>query len=253
MSATTSLFQFAGRLACAGVLAALFTARPIAAATAKTCVGITEPVFDVALSMPVPGIVAAQKFNEGDFVQANDVILELDQRLEQLEVERRRSVLENRKADWESTKKVFEKTSSISRDELLKKEADFKVASTEYEMAVEQLRRRKLVAPAAGVITQLSVRLGEACTALQPVVRLVDTRRCYFISDIEANLSSGLKAGEKVELEIDDAKAAIKVTGSIVFVSPVVDSASGLQKVKVVFDNTDARVRPGLAGKLYLK
>lgn len=235
------------------VLLALGLALPLPAADKKACAGITEPVFDVSLSMAVPGIVASRKVKEGDFVRADDVILELDQRLEELEVDRRRAVMENRKADWESTKTVFEKSSSVSRDELLKKEADYKVAETEYQTAVEQLRRRKLVAPAPGIITELHVRVGESCTAYQPIVRLVDTRRCYFVSDIDANLSGGLKTGEPVELEIDDAGTPIKVTGSIVFLSPVVDSASGLQKVKVVFDNTDGRVRPGLAGKLLLK
>jgi RND family efflux transporter MFP subunit len=224
----------------------------LTAAERKACVGITEPVFDVALSLPVPGVVASRKFKEGDFVEANDVILELDERLEELEVGRRRLVMENRKADWESTETVFKKSSSISRDELLKKEADYKVAAAEYETAVEQLRRRKLIAPAAGVITELHVRLGEACLAYQPVVRLVDPRRCFFISDIDANLSAQLKTGQGVDLEIDDAAGPIKVRGSIVFISPVVDSASGLQKIKAVFDNADGRVRPGLAGKFFL-
>jgi RND family efflux transporter MFP subunit len=222
-------------------------------ADGKACAGITEPVFDVALSMAVPGIVTAHKFKEGDFVQANDVILELDQHLEQLEVDRRRLVMENRKADWESTKAVFERTASISRDELLKKEADYKVAATEYEMANEQLRRRKLTAPAAGVLTELNVRLGESCAAYQPIARLVDTRRCYFISEVDASLSAGLKPGQNVDLEIDDGGKPVKLRAAIVFVSPVVDSASGLQKVKAVFDNAEGRVRPGLAGKIFIK
>jgi RND family efflux transporter MFP subunit len=226
---------------------------PAWGAQPKACAGITEPVFDVALSMAVAGVVATHRFKEGDFVQANDVILELDQRLEELEVDRRRHVMENRKADWESTRQVSSKTSSVSRDELLKKEADYRVAATECEMAAEQLRRRKLIAPGAGIITELNVSTGEACSAYQPIVRLVDTRRCFFVSDVEASLSGQLKNGQSVELEIDDARAPIKVSGKIEFVSPVVDAASGLQKVKVVFDNTDGRVRPGLAGKLLLK
>jgi RND family efflux transporter MFP subunit len=234
---------------------ALFAASlvaPVRAANPQACAGITEPVMDVALSLPVPGIVAAHRFKEGDFVQAKDVILELDQRIEQLEVDRRRVVMENLKADWESTKAVFAKTSSISRDELAKKEADYRVAVTEYDTAVEQLQRRKLIAPSAGVITELNVRVGESCTAYQPVVRLVDPRRCYFISNVDAALAGRLKLGEPVALEIDDAKAPVKVQGTVVFISPVVDSASGLQKVKAVFDNADGRVRPGLAGRLYI-
>jgi RND family efflux transporter MFP subunit len=236
----------------ATIAAAIFiqASPPTRAAETISCNGVTEPVFDVALSLPVPGIITAQKFKEGDVVQTNDVILELDNRLEELDLDRRRLVMENRKADWEGTKTVFDKTGSISRDELLRKEADYKVAIAEYEISAEQLRRRHLLAPRSGVITELNLRVGEACTAYQPVVRVVDTRQCYFISNLEAKSATHLKTGQTVALEIEDENAPIKVRGKIVFVSPVVDSASGLQKIKVVFDNTDGKVRPGLAGKM---
>ena len=236
------------------VLTTLFSlGTPLAdAAEARVCAGITEPFVDVALSLPVAGIMAVVHLKEGDFVQANEVILELDERLEVLEVERRRIVMDNSKADWESTKVVFDKTSAISRDVLLKKEADYKVATTEYNVAVEELNRRRLVAPAAGVITELKLHPGEACTAFQPVARLVDTRKCYFECNIEAGLSADLQVGKKVQLLIDNGGTVIKIEASIIFVSPVVDSASGLQRVKAIFDNLDGRVRPGLAGKLIL-
>jgi RND family efflux transporter MFP subunit len=215
--------------------------------------GITEPVFDVTLSMAVPGIITSQQFKEGDFVHTNDVILELDNHLEKLEVDRRKLVMENHKVDWETTKQVYDKTKSVSRDELLKKEAEYNVALVEYQMAQENLRRRQLIAPGSGVITDINLHVGESCTAYQTVARVVDTRRCYFISNIDAKLSSRLKQNEDVAIEIDDAASPIKVTGKIVFISPVVDSASGLQKVKAVFENADGKVRPGLAGKIYLE
>ncbi|HWF19799.1 MAG TPA: efflux RND transporter periplasmic adaptor subunit [Verrucomicrobiae bacterium] len=222
----------------------------MARAGAQNCEGITEPVFDVTLSMAVPGIMTVQRFKEGQFVQTNDVILELDSQLEELEVERRRLVMENRKADADSTKMVFDKTASVSRDELLKKEADYEVALAEYKIAVQELQRRKLIAPGAGVITEISLHVGEACSPYTPVARLVDTRQCYFISNIEAKAAAGLKTGEMVQLEIDDLKNPIKLGAKIVFVSPVVDSASGLQKIKAIFDNADGKVRPGVTGRM---
>jgi RND family efflux transporter MFP subunit len=226
-------------------------ASPLAQAATQSCEGITEPVFDVTLSMAVPGIMTVQRFKEGQFVQTNDIILELDSQLEALEVERRRLVMENHKADAESTKLVFDKTASISRDELLKKQADYEVALAEYKIAVEQLQRRKLFAPGAGVITDISLRVGEACSPYQPIVRLVDTRQCYFICNVEAQAAAGLKTGETVKVEIGDLKNPVKVEAKLVFISPVVDSASGLQKVKAIFDNADGKVRPGITGKMW--
>ena len=228
------------------VLPAFVSAAP------SSCPGITEPVFDVTLSLPVPGIVYAINFKPGDFVQTNEVILELDHQLEEIEVERRKCIMENHKADFESTRQVFVKSSSVSRDELLKKEADYKVALAEYQQAEEQLRRRRLIAPGAGVLCEMKLHVGETCVAYESIVRQVDTRRCYFVSDVPARSSVGLKPGQTVQLEIEDGETPIKVEGRLIFVSPVVDSASGLQSVKAVFDNPEGKVRPGLAGKLIL-
>jgi multidrug efflux pump subunit AcrA (membrane-fusion protein) len=80
---------------------------------------------------------------------------------------------------------------------------------------------------------------------------VVDTRRCYFISNIEARMASGLKVNQPVRLELEDGNLSLRVEARIVFISPVVDPASGLQKVKALFENADGKVRPGLVGKMF--
>ena len=45
--------------------------------------------------------------------------------------------------------------------------------------------------------------LGEACQPYQPLVRVVDTRQCYFVSNLEGKTGARLKAGQTVTLEID--------------------------------------------------
>jgi RND family efflux transporter MFP subunit len=240
------------RLRALAIVTAALACLPAWGADVRSCLGITEPVFDVTLSLPVPGIITTLKVKEGDLVQTNDVLLVLDSRLEEIEVERRKCIMDNRKTDWDSTQKVFDKSSSVSRDELLKREAEYRVSAAEYAEAEEQLQRRRLLAPGRGIVSEIKLRLGEACVAYEPVVRIVDTRQCYFISNVEAKYSARLKPGQTVKIEVEDAPVPIRVEGRLVFVSPVVDSASGLQKVKAVFDNTEGKVRPGLAGKMLL-
>ena len=215
--------------------------------------GITEPVADILISTPVAGIVAEIKYGEGMFVKSNAVILTLDKRLEELEATRRKVVEDNRKQDYESTLTVYEKTKSVSREEVDKKKADYEVAVAEHDTALEQLSRRQITAPCSGVVAELPLDVGESCQAYQPVVRLVDTRQCYFVSNVEAKPAGRLKPGQEVKLEIDTTSGTTALTGKVVFLSPVVDPASGLQKLKVLFDNADGKVRPGLAGKLLIE
>jgi RND family efflux transporter MFP subunit len=214
--------------------------------------GITEAVNDVTLSSPLAGIIAKRKFEEGQFVKAGESIIELDSRLEELEVQRRKFMVDLKKTDMENSQKIFEKTISVSREEMQKKVTEYSVAEAEYQLAKEVFNRRFIVAPFDGTVTSLMLRAGEACQSEQALVRLVDPRRCYFICNIEAKAGYALKTGQTVKLEIDAGNKMAEFSGTIFFVSPVVDPASGLMRVKVVFDNPEGKIRPGVAGRMLL-
>jgi RND family efflux transporter MFP subunit len=242
----------------ASTLLALLMASIAAAGQASTqtltAAGITEPVLDAVLGTPVAGIVAARKFQEGDFVRKGDVLIELDNRLEELEVKRRQVVIEPLKNDFEAHRSLFQQPkSSVSREMVEKKEAEYKVALAEYELALEQARKRLVPAPFDGFITDIFLQVGEACQIQQPVARLVDTRRCYFICNVDARAGHALRQNQTVALEIETGPSSSRIEGRIQFVSPVVDAASGLMKVKVVFENPDGQVRPGVAGQMFFE
>jgi RND family efflux transporter MFP subunit len=215
--------------------------------------GLTEPFKDVTLSVAVPGTVATRYFREGDFVKQGQVVLDLDKKLEELGVQRRKLVADQLKQDLDGTRYVFEHGKSVSAEDLAKKEVEYKVAVVDYDTTVEQLRKRQVFAPMDGYITAYFVEVGEDRRAQDPVVRMAETRRCYFVSNIEAKAGAPLKAGQTAQLQIDSGAGVVPFEGKIVFVSPVVDPASGLMRVKVLFDNPDGKIRPGVAGRMKLE
>ncbi len=226
------------------------TGKPAPSAAAAN--GITEPFLDVKLSLAVPGIVTSKRFKEGDAVKAGDVILVLDKQLEELEVVRRKAVMENRKTDLDATATLFKSSKSVSKDELDKRQLEFKVASTEHDIAVEQLARRQLICPLSGLITEMDIEVGESCQPYQSVARVVDISRAYLVTHLEAKEAAGLKLGEAVKLEVETGASPVGLQGKISFLSPVADPASGLIRVKVIFDNSEGKLRPGLPGRILL-
>jgi RND family efflux transporter MFP subunit len=229
---------------------ALLAVASLALAESRPVQGITEPFLDVTLSPTVQGIIHERHFKEGDEVQEGKVILELDSTLEELETQRRKEVMERNRTDFESTRTLFEKTKSVSKDELDKRQMEYRVAVAELGIAEEQFKRRRILAPFTGTIVEIFLQSGANCEPYQPLVRLVDTKRCYFVGHIDGAAAGDLKIGQKVQVQVQG--RAEKIPAAISFIAPVVDSASGLAKVKAIFENADGRVRPGIAGVMLL-
>jgi len=242
--------------------------------------GITEPVKDVTLSANVVGTISTIFLKEGMSVKKGDIILELDKQLEALEVERRKLIWESKaevaaaalrvttlQSLFESTRELFKSTGSVSREELEKMELDYELAVAEkkrlesaeererieYEMARESLRKRSLISPIQGIVVKLFLDEGEGYQENQPLVRVVDASRGIFVSNVEEWIGRTLLMGQAVDLKIRTGVQSIAKKGTIIFVSPVADMASGLIEVKAEFDNQDGLVRPGVSGSLLLR
>jgi RND family efflux transporter MFP subunit len=217
--------------------------------------GITEPIRDAILNSPVDGIIARQFFDEGRFAREGEVLLELDKSLQELETARRQTVRENRKKEFERMSALYQETRSVSQEELDKKCLEYQEAEAEYQLAAELTRKRQIIAPFAGYVVDLFNRdPGEGCKQNEtPLVRLVDTREGRFICNVEADSDCTVREQQKVPLELADGGAFRRVEGVVIFVSPVVDAASGLLTIKVLFQNPDGAIRPGVSGYLLLE
>lgn len=225
---------------------------PLAAANAATTAqALTEPIGDVEMSTPVAGTVAIIHHGEGEAVPADAVVLELDSRVEQLDVERRTVQVETLQAELARSETLLKSTSSISREEIDKKRGEVRVATVELELAREALAKRRIVAPFAGVVTLLPVEVGEYCQPPRVLLRLVDASKFYAVANLEPGAAEGVQLGSAVEFATS-ATGPASHRGKIVFISPVVDPASGLLRVKALFENPQGRLRPGVAGFLKL-
>lgn len=242
--------------------------------------GITESIKDVTLSLPVNGTIKTIFFKEGDYVRKGQTILTLDKTLETLDVERRKVIWDGKaeiesaleqaatlKSLLEATRRLFNSTKSVAREELEKRELEYKIVlierkrleteeekqRIEYKMAVENLRRRSLVSPLSGIIVKLPLEEGEGNEPQQPLAQVIDRSRVLLLCNIEETAGRSLKKGQAVDLEIRAGSGFIIKKGTIIFISPVVDPASGLMEVKVEFENKNGEVRPGVSGVMLLK
>lgn len=215
--------------------------------------GITEPIRDLTLAFPVVGVVGSRSVQEGDAVQADQLLLELENGLEDLEVQRRKLLRDHATAELQRLTTLAErKAISVSREELEKKRNEAEIARVEHELSLAVVRRRQLRSPIEGRVVQVFKDLGERCEDQQPVLRLVDTRRIVFVGHVEPQAVRDLKIGQAVRLHIDGTDSSADLSGTLVYLSPVVDAASGLLRIKAEFENPSGRLRPGTGARLQL-
>ncbi len=241
--------------------------------------GVTEPLRDIDLALPVGGTVSSIQVREGETVKQGQTLLRLRSVLEELDVKRMKRVwrfndkLETaRKREallirqLEATKRLYDNGRSVSLEEYEVKQFEVLAANLElkqlktakalekieFDTARERLAQRILQAPSGGVVTLIDVDEGEAVEASRKVMRLVDISKCLFVSAVREEESGGLSLNQKVRLEIRSASGVLQRTGQVSFISPVVDSASGLMEIKVLIDNSDGAIRPGVPATLLL-
>ncbi len=235
--------------------------------------GLVEPFRDVLLSPAVQGRIAKLPFNEGDRVEEGDLLLELDARVEELEVQRRKAIFEDDsellaarerlsllQEELESTRDLAERTGSVSREELNRKQLETVLAQLEItrleqtrerqrielEMAGERLKQQRITTPFSGVLAQMPLDVGESVQPNQPAMRLVDDEQAFLVVNIPAERARSLELGQFAPAPLYW-RTGWK-TGEVAFMSPVVDPASGLRHGEMRFENRDPKVEPGIAG-----
>lgn len=238
--------------------------------------GVTQALKETKLSLTVAGRIDGVLVKEGQPVQKGQILLYLDRTAEELEVQRRRLLLQDvaRLNELREKEKVLsEQVSSlksllasggVSRKQAEDEELALGAVSSERKalesskqreqvelnLAIEAYERRHLRAPITGIVTKLVPRAGESIGAHEPMVHVVNVSRVRFLGNVQSQLSAALKVGNKVTIKLGLDASAQSREARIVFVSPVTDPASGLVEVIAEFDNKDGSVRPGITGRM---
>lgn len=247
--------------------------------------GITEPYRSLILKSggkrnpPWSGKIAHVCVEEGDTVDVNQILVEMDRSEEEIDARLRKLIAES-KAELasaeeraatlgslaESARKLYERTRSISKEDIDKKELEFRLAvfekhrltvvkereKLEADLASEALGKRTLRSPIAGIVVKVFMHDGETCEPVDPLIQVVDVSKGYFIGNVEEKIGRALTKGQPMELRLQAGSQQVPVQGKVSFVSPIVDPSSSLMVVKVEFENPGGSIRPGVAGVLVI-
>lgn len=223
-----------------------------AAAAGAAFDGLVLPFREVVVAAPVQSTIDRIAFKEGDRVKAGETLAQLYARIEELDMLRAKSALEKREFDFKGSANLFA-DKIISEDEALKNKIELDLARLQYEQATEVFRQRTILAPIDGLIVEKFREIGESVTATQPLFRLVDISRVYVQFYVRVEDLPRVQDGANVQVSaILGGQQKQAFTGKVDFIDPRVDAASGLLRVRVLVDNANGAIKPGLRAEVAL-
>jgi membrane fusion protein (multidrug efflux system) len=186
-------------------------------------------------------------FKLGDIVEKGQVIVKLENPETQnsIAINTKKLNLDISELENQKQKSLFEK-GGVTLRELKTSEVQLAQATTDYENAKIQLAKMEVVAPFRGAIVDLpQITSGTRINSNTAVVTLMDYSRLLMEINLPEKSISTIHVGQEVDitnytLPKDTLKAKINE------LSPVVSTETRTFKGKLLIDNSELKLRPGM-------
>ncbi|MBK7293262.1 MAG: efflux RND transporter periplasmic adaptor subunit [Holophagaceae bacterium] len=161
--------------------------------------GLVLPFRQVEVAAPVSSRITDMKVKEGEAVKEGQSLALLYGRLEELEAQRAKVLLERREFEAKGARKLYE-SRVIPEARALEARIDLDLARLQYETAVEQVRLRTILAPMDGIVVMRAHDAGEAVSTAQPLFRILDLSKVVVQVEVEPRQLAAVLPGRRVRV-----------------------------------------------------
>lgn len=218
---------------------------PTLPARAQDVQGLVFPVKQVSISSPVlQEVVEAVPVEEGDVVKEGQVVVQLRGAKESLSVQEAEKLVENASFLAKGNSSLYESKMG-SKDAALKAQTELDLAKIRLALAHEQLREKTIRTTLAGIVVKKYKEAGESVDRVEKLIDVVNIDQVLVQFYLSPKFLQLLKVKQPITVRIPDLNN-LSLTGEINFMDPRVDASSGLFRVKILVENRDHRVKPGL-------
>lgn len=241
--------------------AVLLTAMPVSAESGQID-GYVVARYDAQLAMPIAGIVAEIDVQVGAQVEADELLITLDDRHARRMAEIARVAAESNDGLTLAQQRLEAVQKSGKRDEVAAAEALVQQqvhlrtrARLDEELAELRLSQHRLSAPVAGVVERVLVAPGEYVEAGQPVLRLIQLDQPVVEAHIPSDLATGLKVEDAVSIipSVAGRDSTGDITGHILYLSPVIEPEMDARFVRIgLVDPIAPKLRIGASVSIQL-
>ena len=207
--------------------------------------GVAKPFKVVIMSASLREVITKIAVEEGDRIKQGQILVSLEAEKEKLSAERLVQMIAKAQFDFNASKRLYEQNVS-SKDEMLAKDVDLKRLQAELKIANAEIAEREMLAPLTGVVVHRYHEAGEAVNEAEPILQVMDADKLLLLFYLEAPMLSVLKADDEIAVAFPEMTPAVERKAKINFIDPEVDARSGMFRVRLLMDNADHAVRPGM-------
>ena len=242
----------------------------VGTASALEVEGFTEPERRIKVAAEEMGVVSRIHVKEGQAVQQGQLLASLrsevlkaqlmvaKQELQSIgKIESARAEVALRNARLEKLESLrargFAREEEVQRARADKAIAQARLKTAQEEKAIKQvelkkieaqLNRRQVRAAMAGVVTIVKKESGEFVAPNDPIVmELVQLKSIFARFSIPGPDARKVQVGQTVKIKVGLNKQV--VSGTVEFVSPVIEADSGTVRIKIRVDNSNGAFRSG--------
>ena len=210
--------------------------------------GQTEAWQDISVAADTGGRVEWLGLSEGDSVKKGQLMAKID-------VSSLKAALDRAEADHKLAEELYSRRKKLFEDKIIGKEeldrsenqrllalATLNQARVEYEKGFVR-------APISGIVNHLYVDMGEFADRGKPVADLVDVDRIKINVNVPELDVKYLRPDQETMVRVD-AFPDRRSVGTVDFVAYKADPATKTFQVRVIIQNADKEVRPGMIARV---
>ncbi|HNX78714.1 MAG TPA: efflux RND transporter periplasmic adaptor subunit [Prolixibacteraceae bacterium] len=216
--------------------------------------GTAKATQEVTLSTEMAGLYRLQNnpatgraFKLGDRVKAGQVIVKLEDQeyVNNIAIDAQKLNLEIAEQEYEKQKSLYEK-GGVTLRELRNSEVSAKNAKYNFDNAQVRISRMSIVAPFAGIITDLPYfTQGTRVTSGTAVATLMSYDKMYMEINLPEKNISDIQTGQNVIIT-NYTLAEDTLKGIVSELSPAISTETRTFEGKLVIDNPELHLRPGM-------
>lgn len=207
-----------------------------------------EALAEADVIAKVDGEIREILVEEGDFVNANQILVRLDGDRLRLELNETRARLAKLQRDHARNEELREK-GLISQGDFEKIQYDMEALEASYNLRNLELDYTRIRAPIDGVVSERYIKLGNTIKTGDPVFRVTSLDPLVAYVHVPEREFRRISAGQPVHIDID-ALPGPSIVVDVTRVSPIVDPATGTFKLTIEIQDDDGRIKPGMFGRM---